>query len=399
MRLMWVHRWAVMLSWGFLFPLGVALVRYYPSGARLKLHRTIQCTGLLVEIADFTCVYLAHQIGPLGAGPAVGDEAHFSGNQGQAPNPTHKQRGFAVFMCILLQVVFGVMRPKAFPNNFVRRFWLYVHRTVGDGAIVLAWLNIWEAVSMYAGTDQSQYTIAAIVACMAMCSSMVVAPVYYMLVSSRADAAMEAGNLGGSQISIGSSMRDMSRQVSRDGEHPRDAAFFGCAYCSQVFTSKHILEVHIEHSHPGLEYQEVLSPMTQRFAEVTNMPAMTDGFPLSEVKKHNSRNDCWVVINGKVYNLTSFLNNHPGGPNPILSWAGRDASRTWNQIHDKSWLDRYSGSIECLGNLAPEPPVAGMEPTEGSSAAVLRRPKGGSHNISMTDPEAMQTNLVSADNN
>ena len=32
-----------------------------------------------------------------------------------------------------------------------------------------------------------------------------------------------------------------------------------------------------------------------------------------EVLKHNTVEDCWIVVNGKVYDLTNFAPNHPGG--------------------------------------------------------------------------------------
>jgi L-lactate dehydrogenase (cytochrome) len=32
-----------------------------------------------------------------------------------------------------------------------------------------------------------------------------------------------------------------------------------------------------------------------------------------EVAKHSSLDDCWIVVNGKVYDLTKFAPNHPGG--------------------------------------------------------------------------------------
>lgn len=34
----------------------------------------------------------------------------------------------------------------------------------------------------------------------------------------------------------------------------------------------------------------------------------------SEVATHSKADDCWIVVNGKVYDLTSFAPNHPGGP-------------------------------------------------------------------------------------
>ena len=43
----------------------------------------------------------------------------------------------------------------------------------------------------------------------------------------------------------------------------------------------------------------------------------------AEVAKHNKPDDCWVVINGYVYDLTRFLPNHPGGQDVIKFNAGK----------------------------------------------------------------------------
>jgi hypothetical protein len=39
--------------------------------------------------------------------------------------------------------------------------------------------------------------------------------------------------------------------------------------------------------------------------------------PLAEVGKHNSAHDCWLVIHGYVYDVTSFLASHPGMQSPF----------------------------------------------------------------------------------
>ena len=39
-----------------------------------------------------------------------------------------------------------------------------------------------------------------------------------------------------------------------------------------------------------------------------------------------TEDDCWVIVNGEVLDVTGFLNDHPGGKKPIMLFAGRDAS-------------------------------------------------------------------------
>lgn len=43
---------------------------------------------------------------------------------------------------------------------------------------------------------------------------------------------------------------------------------------------------------------------------------------LAEVNKHNNEDDCWIILKGKVYNVTDFLLEHPGGDDVILNLAG-----------------------------------------------------------------------------
>ncbi len=38
----------------------------------------------------------------------------------------------------------------------------------------------------------------------------------------------------------------------------------------------------------------------------------------------------WVAVNGKVYDLTKFYRTHPGGPDVVEEWAGKDGSKVFN---------------------------------------------------------------------
>ena len=54
------------------------------------------------------------------------------------------------------------------------------------------------------------------------------------------------------------------------------------------------------------------------------------GITLADVAKHNTKSDCWVVVDGQVLDVTSFLSEHPGGELAILTFAGKDATEEFN---------------------------------------------------------------------
>lgn len=44
-----------------------------------------------------------------------------------------------------------------------------------------------------------------------------------------------------------------------------------------------------------------------------------------ELEKHNAKDDAWILFRGEVYDVTKYVNEHPGGL-AILKYAGKDAS-------------------------------------------------------------------------
>lgn len=67
----------------------------------------------------------------------------------------------------------------------------------------------------------------------------------------------------------------------------------------------------------------------------------------SEVSKHNSGSNCWMIINNKVYDLTSFLNSHPGGVSIMILYCGKDGTRAYN-TKDKIISKTHSKSTDNL---------------------------------------------------
>lgn len=66
--------------------------------------------------------------------------------------------------------------------------------------------------------------------------------------------------------------------------------------------------------------------------ETPSLPAVKV-YTLAEVATHKTASSCWTTINSKVYDLTSWISEHPGGSEAILEICGRDGSAAFNDQH------------------------------------------------------------------
>ncbi|KAI6241911.1 Cytochrome b5 heme-binding domain-containing protein [Aphelenchoides fujianensis] len=57
---------------------------------------------------------------------------------------------------------------------------------------------------------------------------------------------------------------------------------------------------------------------------------------LEEVAKHNTTDSCWIALNGKVYDVTKFIEEHPGGEDVLLREAGTDATAAFEDVGHSS---------------------------------------------------------------
>merc|ERR1712124_221386 len=70
-----------------------------------------------------------------------------------------------------------------------------------------------------------------------------------------------------------------------------------------------------------------------------------------EVSHHNTAEDCWVILNNKVYDVTNFLGDHPGGKKAIMVYAGKDATEEFEMLHASNVLKKYLAPEACIGEL------------------------------------------------
>jgi len=77
-----------------------------------------------------------------------------------------------------------------------------------------------------------------------------------------------------------------------------------------------------------------------------------------EVHKHNNDGDCWIVIDNLVYDVSKFLNFHPGSKGLLLKVAGTDCSEEFWGLHRRSILDKYNERLvigHVSGTAIPAP--------------------------------------------
>jgi len=66
-------------------------------------------------------------------------------------------------------------------------------------------------------------------------------------------------------------------------------------------------------------------------ADTAANPTSTKKYSLAELSQHSTRDNCWIGIEGKVYNVTTFIDKHPGG-DKILQGCGKDATELFGKI-------------------------------------------------------------------
>jgi len=65
----------------------------------------------------------------------------------------------------------------------------------------------------------------------------------------------------------------------------------------------------------------------------SNKPTKGDALTWEELQKHNTSDDCWMAVRGKVYDVTSWVTKHPGGEDTIVLNGGRDGTILFEAYH------------------------------------------------------------------
>ncbi len=88
---------------------------------------------------------------------------------------------------------------------------------------------------------------------------------------------------------------------------------------------------------------------------VTTIPTVATStlpsYTTQDVAAHATSTDCWSIVNGQVYDFTSFINQHPGGKKAVLKTCGVDASGAFGAMHGGKKRPAEELQKHLIGNL------------------------------------------------
>lgn len=87
-------------------------------------------------------------------------------------------------------------------------------------------------------------------------------------------------------------------------------------------------------------------------AFTTSATAAEKTYTAAVVKKHSTQKSCWTIVGKNVYDLTKFIQKHPGGAGFILSICGKNGTAMFNGQHRGEGRPTMEISRYKIGRLA-----------------------------------------------
>lgn len=94
-------------------------------------------------------------------------------------------------------------------------------------------------------------------------------------------------------------------------------------------------------------------------------------FTREDLVTHSNTSSCWISRNGKVYDVTGFLQDHPGGDDLLLNYAGKDVGEIMKDPDEHDHSDSAYEMLEeyCIGRLGTDATIV----DEGTLCSTLQK--------------------------
>lgn len=129
--------------------------------------------------------------------------------------------------------------------------------------------------------------------------------------------------------------------------------------------------------------------------EISASPAPSEQaagtYTIAQVQQHKTATDCWTVVDGAVYDLTKFVQQHPGGPDRIIALCGIDGSSAFRAQHDSAVKPNNTLAGYEVGKLAG----ASATPSAANSAAPTTSASPASYTMAQVKEHSKATDCWS----
>lgn len=132
----------------------------------------------------------------------------------------------------------------------------------------------------------------------------------------------------------------------------------------------------------GMQTQDVSTAGTTSLSSIVASSSSSAGSSMvalnaSLVAKHSVRADCWMTINNKVYNITNFFGQHPGGDQRLLEYCGKDATTAFEAQGHSAFAHQLLADF-FVGNIGASvtSDVSSQAAAKSQSSSVVPKPTG-----------------------
>ncbi|XP_046836620.1 cytochrome b5 reductase 4 isoform X2 [Vespa crabro] len=102
--------------------------------------------------------------------------------------------------------------------------------------------------------------------------------------------------------------------------------------------------------------------------DLTGVGGIPRTVTLTELANHNKQNDAWIAIRGIVFNVTRYMDFHPGGIDELMKGVGKDATKLFDNVH--AWVNYQSLLQKCVVGRLSRPSTSNLsKANEKSSVA------------------------------
>ncbi|GFF39620.1 probable cytochrome b5 [Aspergillus udagawae] len=92
-------------------------------------------------------------------------------------------------------------------------------------------------------------------------------------------------------------------------------------------------------------------------------------FTLQEISEHNTKKDLYLIVHDKVYDCSSFVDEHPGGEEVLLDVAGQDSTEAFEDVgHSDEAREILEGLLVGTVKRLPGDPAPRAKPASSSTA-------------------------------